>query len=387
MENGTQLKTDITLEGDQAFAADEVRRWMDGHHGQELSLGGYAGTGKTTVLQALWPELRSRKAFVCTPTGKAAQVLRSKGVDMAGTIHSLIYQFRGVIEDDDGKETPTFDDRVDDDWGCDYSPKMLVCDESSMVNDRLYDDLVARGLPILWVGDHGQLQPVGGDPGIMHDPDIRLETIRRTALDNPILSLAHHVREGGEIDREFADGDRLKIGGIASNHRVIDYAAANNIDQIIVGTNALRHQLNRIARQARCYREDLVEGDRIICTFNSRQMGVWNGMIFRVAKIIEEAEAFYLCSLETETVDGWRTKPKPVKVQRISLGNPDYRSADRIDKCCEFDYGYAITCHKSQGSEWGRVMVVDRHVSQFDMDRWRYTAITRAKEHCSVVLR
>lgn len=375
------------LSADQEEAAAGIMRWADGIGGRELTLGGYAGTGKTTVLQSLWESLKGRGAQMVAPTGKAAQVLRSKGVDRACTIHSLIYNFRGVVETDSGKESPVFDERDQGDWGVDEDPRLLICDESSMVNDRLYCDLMARELPVLWVGDHGQLAPVGGDPGIMHNPQIRLERIHRQAAGNPLLSLAHHVREGGQVSRDFAAGDALKIGGIRDNHRIVEYSDKNEIDQIIVGTNRLRHAINKIARYTRGFTDVLHEGDRIICTFNNRRMGVWNGQIMRVAKIIDETETFFNCGLEYETNDGWQPKVQSVKVQKISLGNPDYRSADRIDSCCEFDYGYAITCHKSQGSEWGRVMVVDTNVSQFDMDRWRYTAFTRAKEHLSVVMR
>ena len=385
------------LSADQQSAVDRIRRFFrtDCHRGcQQLTLGGYAGTGKTSILTYLWPELREMGACVMAPTGKAANVLFRKGIDRVSTIHSLLYLFRGTVETYQGNEKPVFDDRGDDDWGGGFSPRILVCDESSMVNDDLHRDIMARRLPVLWVGDHGQLPPVGGDPGIMHDPDIRLEKIHRQAEGNPILELAAYVRQGGTVTRDFADGDRLRVGGILDDKRLVRYALDNGIDQVIVGVNGKtvdqygsRHKLNRLFRESLGRKNDLDVGDRIICTFNSRRNGIFNGQIFRVDAIFGSTPTFYECELSAEMPDGWRTLPRTIKVQRASLNNPDYRSSDRLTDCCEFDLGYCITCHKSQGDSWRRVAVIDKAVHAFDMSRWRYTGFTRAAEHLSVVIR
>lgn len=381
------------LSTDQESAVAALRSFV-ASGGHQITMGGLAGTGKTSIMSYLWPDLMSAGAFVITPTGKAASVLRKKGIDRVSTIHSLLYLFRGVVDDVRTGEKPIFEGREDGDWGCEQTPKLLVCDEASMVNSDCYDDIMARDVPVIWVGDHGQLAPVGGDPGIMRDPDIRLEKIHRQAEGNPILDLALAVRQGQSVARDYADGDRLKVGGILDDKRMVKYARDNAIDQVIVGINGKtiddygsRHKINRLFRESLGFKDDLCVGDRLICTFNNRRRGIYNGEIFRVDAIEFSTATYHNCYLSSETADGWEPLGKSINVQRISLGNPDYRSADRVPDCGEFDYGGAITAHKSQGAQWRRCLVVDRNVHAFDMDRWRYTSFTRAAEHLSVVMR
>jgi len=383
------------LSTDQESAVAAIRAFVRSGS-QQLTMGGLAGTGKTSIMSYLWPELMAAGAYVITPTGKAASVLRKKGIDRVSTIHALLYLFRGVVDDVRTGEKPVFEGREDGDWGCDITPKMLVCDEASMVNEQCYDDVMARDVPVIWVGDHGQLAPVGGDPGIMRDPDIRLEKIHRQAEGNPILDLALAVRHGLSTERfrDFADGDRLKIGGILDDKRLVKYARDNDIDQVIVGVNGKtvndygsRHKINRLFRESYGFKEDLCVGDRLICTFNNRRRGISNGEIFRVDSIEFSTATYHNCYLSSETADGWEPLGKSINVQRISLGNPNYRSADRVPDCGEFDFGHGITAHKSQGASWRRCLAIHKNVGAFDMSRWAYTAFTRPSEHLSVVIR
>jgi len=174
-----------------------------------LTVGGYAGTGKTTLLCELRKEIYNKfpklsVAFV-TFTGKASSVLQTKldvnGIssyenDYIGTIHGLIY-----------KAETRYDTKLkahvivgwklkeeDDVWH-----DVIIIDEASMVSKQLWDDLGKFGKPIIGVGDHGQLPPIGDQFNLLTHTDFKLTEIHRQALNSPIIALSKLVREQGYI--------------------------------------------------------------------------------------------------------------------------------------------------------------------------------------------
>src|SRR5690606_18616298 len=189
----------------QDNALTAVARWLKDGQSQIFRLFGYAGTGKTTLARYFAEHVDGQVQFAAF-TGKAAQVLRSKGAVNARTIHSLIYRPRGEEEVEDeatGKTSvsPTFSLNR-------QSPiaraRLVVIDECSMVDEQLGRDLMSFGTPILVLGDPAQLPPIsGGGLFTEHEPDYLLTEIHRQARDNPIIRLALDVRER----REFAHGD------------------------------------------------------------------------------------------------------------------------------------------------------------------------------------
>src|SRR5262249_13888327 len=155
-----------------------IEQWRKTRSKPYLTIGGYAGTGKTTLicrLAEMWPD-----AAVVTFSGKAASVLVEKGVAKARTIHSLIYiPLRGAR----GK-------------GVRFQRRhtlpgvsVIIVDEASMINDELYDHLMTFRLPVLFVGDPGQLEPIGSKFNLMCNPHITLNEIHRQARENPILGV------------------------------------------------------------------------------------------------------------------------------------------------------------------------------------------------------
>ena len=178
---GNQSTPGIVFTADQQAAIEAIDEWASDPESREFTLGGLAGTGKTTMLAEILKTLPCR---VAAPTGKAAQNLRRKGIP-AGTVHGLIYKYIG----EDENEKPVFDDKGD-------AHAFVAIDEASMVNAEMANDLRRHCGRILWVGDHGQLPPVGDDPGIMSDPDARLETICRQTDGSDIIRFAHHLRTG-----------------------------------------------------------------------------------------------------------------------------------------------------------------------------------------------
>lgn len=323
-----------------------------------VTLGGWAGAGKTTLIAHM---LRRSKAKVCAFTGKAAFVLTTKGVP-ATTIHSLIYQCFQAC-DDCGKgegsckcASPAFKLR----WSRvpDIDAELVIVDEASMVDRRLLDDLESFGVPLLCVGDHGQLEPVGDDPKLMRDPDIRLETIHRQAADSPIIRFAHHVRQGHEPE-SFGPATTV-MQGLPADLRPYD--------AILCGFNKTRVAVNAKVRRQLGFAGLLVKGERVICRRNDKEHGIFNGMLATVERVDGET---------IDVVDDMGTRFKRVPFMPAQL-DAEQVMKDPPKGSTLWMRGYCITVHSSQGSEWDRVLVLEQLAKIWEPARWRYTAATRA---------
>lgn len=340
---------------------------------QTMTFAGLAGTGKTTVAQHFGRYLsdRAKTVVYCAPTGKAASVLRSKGAP-AVTLCSLLYTFRGTKESLDGKEIPIFDvkgEQVDDDID------LLIIDEASMVNQKDYNGACRRGWRMLFVGDHGQLKPIGGDPGIMRRPQIALEKIHRQAEDSSILKAAYHVRQGKPLKYgKLGDFSYKPITGSNPHYQVARRCIDHDI--MICGYNRTRISLNKAARELRGYSGPPVAGEPLVCRLNDHAHQWMNGEVYTIEYVSGTYDRFYLVKLTD--------LPYEIPIWRQPIDEPttDVKTSERDIGLTYAEYGYAITGHSSQGSEWKRVGIVDEPVD--DANRWRYTTFTRAQETCDV---
>jgi exodeoxyribonuclease V len=360
----------IEYSWDQQHALDAIYGWRASYPGrsrQYFTMGGYAGTGKTTIISSLlhvW-----RNAAVIAPTGKAVNRLKQVGIEGAQTIHSLIY---APWEDDDGKiqfsQRPSIGNY-----------ETLICDEASMVNRHVFNDLLNYSKPILFVGDHGQLEPIGQNPNLMHEPDVRLEKIHRQAENNPIIRLASAWREGRErhvFNAVANKGQWQDASGRCVVTRRRDFDAYAKTDhQIICGYNTTRHKINALVRQNRGYDGDMPSvGEQLICLQNNKSFGVFNGQQAIVTGVWKPRKGHI--DIELELDDG-QIVTAPCLVRQFGTNS----ISDHKDKgVALFDFAYCISCHKSQGSEWEGVVVLEELASSWDPKRWRYTATTRAKE-------
>lgn len=342
-----------TLSDEQEEALRQITAW---DRRSDFTLGGFAGTGKTTLIREL---CGGYGVTVTAFTGKACHVLRKKGIP-AKTLHSLLYH---VEQDLKGK--PVFYPR---DVLADPDTSLFVVDESSMVSKSLYEDLKSFGVPCLFVGDPGQLEPVGDAPYLMGAPDYTLKTIHRQAAENPILRFATHVRMGGSVQAMHSHDERLVLDRIPSIN-----AYAGGVDQVICATNKTRHKLNEGFRKGR---EGLMTvGEKLICLRNNRWLGVFNGMMFTVVELLGETDEKWYCTVRDEEAE------RELAIWKLPFMKPGTELAEDVPPETAYcDYGYAITAHKAQGSEWDSVLVVDEPVRMFNMTRWRYTAITRAAQ-------
>lgn len=375
---------------EQEEVISRINDWVGGNFGEDFTLGGLAGTGKTTILSEITddPDIQFT---VLAPTGKAAQVLREKGMTKADTIHSFRYNYRGKKRDEvTQKKELVFEVKDEEDMA---DAMFLIVDEASMVNQRIYDDLSELGIPTLWVGDHGQLPPVGDDPALMQNLDARLETIHRTALESPILRLAHWVREGYSPSgfHGIEDDEKLSILRKTNLNRIVEYAIRESVDQILCGFNKTRHSLNRKMRErGGLSGEILAKGDRIICTLNNRRQNWFNGTGAIVVNdpVLHESEEYILADLMQPSTNALYQDVHIFlpAIKAIWEGDTSDGAKDPGPSAVKFDYGYAITTHKAQGSEFGHVLVIEEQCKFWQASRWRYTAYTRAKDRLTVVV-
>ncbi|MDD2498598.1 MAG: AAA family ATPase, partial [Desulfitobacteriaceae bacterium] len=215
------------LSDDQKNALVSIKKWWNHRTTRYFAVGGVAGSGKTTLISRLAEELKLPESNVlyCAFTGKAALVMRRKGIE-ADTIHHGIYDAIKTIEN--GKISYEFVLRS----LLSRSYRLIVIDESSMIGDKLWADILSFGIPVIIFGDHQQLPPVEGKLNLMENPDFKMEKVLRQLEDSPILRLASMA----------INGETIKFGEFGSG--VIKKRAVDLVDsdfdvfsQVVVGKN------------------------------------------------------------------------------------------------------------------------------------------------------
>jgi exodeoxyribonuclease V len=363
----------------QDAALTAVGRWLaakpgTGSTAQVFRLFGYAGTGKTTLARHIAASADGRVMFAAF-TGKAALVMRSKGCRGASTIHRLIYK-----PPDSDAETPSFEL-----WNSGPASKaqLIVIDECSMVDEELGRNLLSFGVPVLVLGDPAQLPPVqGGGFFTAAEPDVMLHEVHRQAQDDPIVRLSMDIRAGKPLVPGTYGLTQVVRRDELDPQRVLD------ADQILVGRNATRRAYNARMRQRRGLEDPLpVAGDKLVCLRNNRQKGLFNGGLWVVAqrKKQKKSDALAMRLTPDEDVGGDEVKVS-VRPECFTGGIEefDWRTRKSYD---EFDYGYVLTVHKAQGSQWDDVVLFDESFAFPDSrDRWLYTGVTRAAKRLTVVV-
>jgi exodeoxyribonuclease-5 len=358
---------------EQTEAIDKVGRWLKAGEPQVFRLFGYAGVGKTTLARHVAEGAPGEAAFAAY-TGKAALVMRGKGCSGATTIHALIYR---ASEGAEG--APTFTLNED---GPASRAGLIVIDECSMVDEDLARDLLSFGKPILVLGDPFQLPPVKGG-GAFTDaaPDVMLTEIHRQAADNPIIRLSEIVRTGGEL-REGAYGESRVV-----RRAEIDAAKVLAADQVLVGVNRTRRAYNQRIRDLSGFAEPLpAAGDRLVCLRNDRTKGLINGGLWRVEAQGGVQKDFIKMTLRSEDEGARASTVKVAVLKQFFEGTEGELAWPLRRESDEFDYGYALTVHKAQGSQWDDVMLFDEsYAFREHRARWLYTGLTRAARRLTVV--
>ncbi len=375
---------DFTLQ--QLEAIERIKawfaEWQAGGDKQVFFLTGRAGTGKTSIARAAAEQCVPNPAQIeyIAPTGKAAARLRQKGCDNARTLHSFVYNLRG--EDKDGN--PIFAEK-------DYLaviPQLVVLDEGSMVGEWDFNAVLKHDLPILVLGDLCQLPPVKAPYSLTEDHvDFELTEILRQKADSKIIQAADLARRGIELPlREYED---VKVRqGKPEIEELVAHAGEDG--QILCSKNVTRNSMNQRIRAALGFTGDMpMIGEKLMCFFNQHRNGFMNGetaIVLAFEKIPEHEAAMNEpdCMQYMKIKSLSNGKEKRVRFNPLSFStDPEVKQA-ALKAIGGFDFGYVCTVHKSQGSEWDRVLVIDEPMQP--VEKLRYTAYTRA-QNCLTVYR
>ena len=367
----------------QRTAIERAMGWYFGgsHEKKLFVVGGYAGTGKTTIVKLIIDVLGLTKYNVLyvAYTGKATNVLRMKG-NFAHTIHKTFYQIYGSGSKVQFKLKTSLPSIV----------KLIVVDEMSMVNDKIMDDILSFGIPVIGLGDPGQLPPIFGGNRFIGDPDAFLTDVMRQDDKSGILTLATMAREGKMIP--FGNYGESKVVPFDKIDAIEKY------DTVLCWRNSTRIRLNMLIREKLNLTHNYpTKGEKLICLNNSYvhelehegiNVFIVNGLNCVAVDNVDE--------IDDET-DTFKLKYKPDFVQtnstffetRCEKGLFDTQRSGKVwkevdeerdDDIVRVDFGYALTVHKSQGSEWGRVLIINDYAGNGnDFPKWLYTAITRGR--------
>ncbi len=380
-----QASLELTEEQQSAVRAAEAW-WRSPLPAPIFCIAGYAGTGKTTVVRHVIDELGvpEHKVAFLSFTGKAALVMRRKGLQ-AQTIHSLIY---APVSGEDEKVEFGLRELLEVDY------RLFVVDEVSMVSEVLLRDLMTFEVPILALGDPAQLPPVeGGSCRVLDRPDAFLRQIHRQAAGNPILWASRLAR----------DGEPIPLGDHGEALQVIRprdvYASAVDLaafDQVIVCTNKTRKWFNETFRRRRDFEGALpVAGDRLISLRNVRK--IWssssntplvNGLQCVAAAAPWDVDlAAERCFMRVTLEDDVHSVFEALETDLWPITQRGPKPPKANARLPQFDFGYAITAHKSQGSEWDRVLfIADLFGDPVEQRQLLYTGVTRAARHLTLAI-
>lgn len=401
---GTLFLPQMNLSKEQNEALDKVGRWIEDSNGSQVfHVFGYAGSGKTTIAKEFRKKIRGTVLFAAF-TGKAAFVMRQNGCLGADTLHSLIYLPSSkslarlkelqakYVEEMKGQKRQgilaSFKTQIDKEKENVKRPsfsinhesslkdaELLIIDEVSMVSKQMAEDILSFGVRVLVLGDPAQLPPVkGGGYFTKVTPDVMLSQVHRQAANSPILAAATSVREGKGLF-----GCPLVVGkGKLSIEDLAEF------DQILVGTNASRKAINKQMREHLGYPTELpVAGDRLICTKNDRDTGLLNGSqwtvldahpddgLGRVSLHLDSPETNQKIYVEAHSAPFFGEEPNFYEIR---------------DAQC-FEYAYAMTVHKAQGSQFNNVLLIDESsvFPEHQRRSWLYTGITRAAKQLTII--
>ena len=369
-------------------------------------IAGYAGAGKSTLVRFIIEELKTygvKETDVCFAcfTGKAAQVLLKKGNKNVITLHKLLYK---SIPKESGGFVRIPNPSI--------PYKIVVVDEVSMAPKTLMDLLFKHNVYVICLGDPFQLPPVDKkeDNHLLDAPHIFLDEIMRQAQESEIIQLSMAIRENRPI--EVFQGKEVQI----LNKEELNTGMLTWADQILVATNATRVSINTQMRKLLNFGEQPQDGDKIICLrnywdcFSDNEEPLVNGTIGilknsfltkrylpRIVKSIDGLSHIDLIMGDFISDSGMYFHSLEMDKKMIDTGefSLDWKTVYQLNRNpktrdippLEFTYGYAITCHKAQGSEWDKVLVIEEKFpfDKIEHARWLYTAVTRSSEKLVLV--
>lgn len=383
-----------------------------------VCLDGYAGTGKSFLIKYILDTYKDQLAFqVVTFTNKAANVLREKGL-VASTIHKFLY----TLDDEEfdnkkGKSKLKFKVNLDAKFTNDNGkPRWIIVDEAGMVNDIIKKDIEALGVSVLYVGDSFQNPPVSdGDKSsaskIFSDKNathFKMTEVQR--YDGPILAMSIAIRNDEKIPyHSTSTTARYKT---IPNDNVLLAA-----DIVIAGTNKTKTHINNKIRFLKYNIPNVLHSplpnERIVINKNNADLKLVNSDILTITTndykaplnyFHEQEQPDYILTdddgkeytaklvftdyLDSDQLFRFRQHVYQTYNKKFNLNSSDLDLDEllKINPFVECSFAYCLTCHKAQGSEYDKVLVVDQSFVFKDFAKnWLYTAITRAKDKLIIV--
>lgn len=403
---------------EQVAALELVRKRM-GDGESETVVTGHAGVGKTKMLSQA-PKLLGidpEQMVVVAPTNKAVQNVKDKmWADevycQVVTVYQLLYPGPDVqhcsdcLKENGGEPcihnaarkcrcgellwTPR---DSNDGWD------LIVCDESSMVKHSLHADMADLQSPKLYIGDPGQLPPVEKENRYkgfsVLDPNrvnFTLREVHRQAKGSPILQVATEARMGKPFrSGAYGDGPRPGVRVCRNTLERRERLFTKDPGRVFL---AWRHKTltanNMRARDVLGLRGVVAEGDRLLCKTNLHKEGVYNGTMGTVQEVTKMPGGHHLVTIKIDITGRLWEGYIDVFSSRDDRISDITRRLPNNDSLSVWRYGYCLTVHEAQGSEWRSVVIIDspeyreRHRSEYA--KWAYTATTRAKKRLMVLV-
>jgi exodeoxyribonuclease-5 len=251
-----------------------------------------------------------------------------------------------------------------------------------MVDEELGRDLLSFGRPVLVLGDPAQLPPVkGGGFFTEAKPDVMLTEVHRQAQDNPIVHLSMKVREGGRLEPGIFGQSRI------IRRREIDSTTVMGAGQVLVGLNKTRRLYNGRIRELLGFRDPMpAAGEKLVCLRNDKTKGLLNGGTWTI-QALRGIRNDYLRMDVIPEEEGRRRAVEVQVLKQFFEGTEEEIPFILRRESDEFTYGYALTVHKAQGSQWDNLVLFDESFAfREHRSRWLYTGLTRAAERITVVV-
>lgn len=338
------------------------------------------GTGKSTLVQYIIKELHIPDHLIAyvAYTGKASLVLQQKGCPGATTAHRLLYYSKELPDGTFVHKPREYPERP---------LKLIIVDEVSMLEKEQWEILMKWRIPVIALGDPFQLPPIHEDNGVLAHPHIFLDQVMRQAQDSEIIRLSMDIREGKSLS--CYNGKDVCI---TSKSKIADQLLLK-ADQVLCGKNVTRFDLNQRIRRAIWgdkYQIAPIKGDKIICLKNYWNYGnLTNGTMGTLGKFVtmdsRSLKPMMLANFKSDIGDEYTVLNMDYKIfteGKTTVNQDNWREFHRDIRPMEFDYGYAITVHKSQGSEFDKVILFNEYLGN-DREhylRWLYTGVTRASK-------
>jgi|GEM_PF-458051 ATP-dependent exoDNAse (exonuclease V), alpha subunit - helicase superfamily I member len=349
---------------------------------QFLIINGGAGVGKTTMLGALYEVFKSTHTIPIqlALTGKAAKRMTEATGHKSYTIEKFIHVF-----DFKDYERPDL---------------VIVIDESSMVDlPSIYRLLtfIPRSTRIIMLGDTGQLPPINFGL-IFHElvkldfvPKVTLTEICRQYENSNIPLVSNRIRDGYMPELEHHDVSHIRANGFVPIKKLVAeiYQQSPDTTQIICPTNKMADAINDLCastnRKARMrifvdefdiYMDtDFRVGDKVMCNKNIYKINLMNGSIGVVIKVYKDMKLI--------TLDDNNSSNEYSSFGKILWDDGIEREVS-MEVIEALQLAYAITIHKSQGSEFEKVIISLEHSPNLDRTML-YTAITRAQKEVVII--